>query len=257
MRTADVVDARVEAGVGHVLLHRPEKRNALNSELLRRLVELLDGWRDDDTVAAVVVSGGPRCFSAGLDLQEMAGFTVEEQQAWNDLCESAYGALLAYPKPIVAAVEGPALGGGCDVAVFCDIRVASESATFGFPQVRFGLTPYITPLWRLVGISRAKVMVLTGETLDAREAVRIGLVDVLVPTGEAESEAMRMAQAIAATGTRAARTTKEMAMRSPTMEPLSALAYETAVYRDVAWQPETRRRIADALAGLKASRTRG
>jgi 3-hydroxypropionyl-coenzyme A dehydratase len=254
--TAEVIRTQVTDGAGRILLNRPHKRNALNGELFRRLIDQLDAWRDDDAVAAVVITGGERCFSAGLDLDGLATFTREEQEAWNDTCERAYGALLTYPKPTIAAVAGPALGGGCDVAVFCDIRVASEDATFGFPQVRFGLTPYISPLWRLVGISRAKVMVLTGEVIDGREASRIGLIDVLVPAGGAETEALRMARAIARTGTRTARITKEMAMRSPTMEPGSALAYETALYRDISWQPETRQRIAEARAQLSAARAR-
>jgi 3-hydroxypropionyl-coenzyme A dehydratase len=240
-------------GVGTVAFNRPDRRNALSLELFGALGDHLDQWRRDDSVAAVVITGGEEMFCAGLDLDFQSGFTPESRASYAEACSRVYGTLLDYPKPTIAACAGPALGGGCDIAVFCDIRVGAENGIFGFPQVRFGLTPYFSPLWKIVGLSQAKLLTLTGERIDAAEALRIGLIDRLVPPGQVVAEATRLARAIAGTTTKTAMFNKELMLRSPAMDPISALAYETMAYREIIWHPDVVERVSAAFAQVRGA----
>jgi enoyl-CoA hydratase/carnithine racemase len=214
----------------------------------------LDAWAYDDEVAVVVLTGGEDIFCAGLDLDLQSGFTQETRAVYSEACLRAYGTLLNYRKPTIAAVGGPALGGGCDIAVFCDIRVGSENAVFGYPQVKFGLTPYFSPLWRIVGLSQAKLLTLSGERIDASEALRIGLIDRIAPTGEAVAKAGALAASIAETTVKSAVNNKEMARTSPGLDPVSALTYETLAYREVIWHPDVVDRINAAYSKIKQNK---
>jgi enoyl-CoA hydratase/carnithine racemase len=245
------INASVQECVGTITLNRPERRNALSLGLLDALSGQLDEWATDDDVAAVVITGGEDFFCAGLDLDLQSGFTVETRASYSDACLRAYGTLLDYPKPTIAAVGGPALGGGCDIAVFADIRVGSENSVYGFPQVKFGLTPYFSPLWRIFGISQAKLLTLTGDRIDACEALRIGLVDRLAPAGTVVEAATAIARSIADTTTASAVNSKEMILRSIAMDPISALAHETLAYREVIWHPDVVDRINVAYRKVK------
>jgi enoyl-CoA hydratase/carnithine racemase len=242
----------VSEGVGTITFAVPERRNALSLYLLGDLGDCLDAWRDADEVAAIVVTGGEDVFSAGLDLDLQSGFTVESRAAYSAACLRVYGTLLDYPKPTIAACGGPALGGGCDIAVFCDIRVGSERATFGFPQVKFGLTPYFSPLWKIVGLSQAKLLTLSGEKIDALEALRIGLIDRMAAAGEAVAAGTALARSIAETTTKSAMINKELMLRSPAMDPISALSFETQAYREVIWHPDVIERITEAFGRIRA-----
>lgn len=250
---ATAVTASVSGGVGTITFDRPERRNALSLELFGALGDHLDAWRTDDDVAAVVLTGGEEMFCAGLDLDLQSGFTQETRAAYAAACLRVYGALLDYPKPTVAACAGPTLGGGCDIAVFCDIRVGAENAVLGFPQVKFGLTPYFSPLWKIVGLSQAKLLTLTGDRIDAAEALRIGLLDRLVPTGTVVEAATAVAASIAATSTKSAMFNKEMILRSPAMDPISALSFETMAYREIIWHPDVVERITDAFGAIRST----
>lgn len=242
----DNISATVKDGVGTLTFDRLDRRNALSVGLLTDLSDRLDAWAYDDEVVAVVVTGGEDVFCAGLDLDLQSGFTEETRAVYSEACLRAYGTLLDYRKPTIAAVGGPALGGGCDIAVFCDIRIGSENAVFGYPQIKFGLTPYFSPLWRIVGLSQAKLLTFSGERIDAREALRIGLVDRLAPAGEVVAYASALAGSIAETSVKSAVNNKEMARRSPAMDPISALTYETLAYREVIWHPDVVERIGAA-----------
>jgi 3-hydroxypropionyl-coenzyme A dehydratase len=244
------ISAEVADGVGTIVFDRPERRNALSPELFGEFADRLDAWKADDTVAAVIVTGGEDVFCAGLDLDLQSGFTDETRAAYSAVCLRVYGTLLDYPKPTIAACGGPALGGGCDIAVFCDIRVGADNAVFGFPQIKFGLTPYFSPLWKIVGLSQAKLLTFSGDRIDAAEALRIGLIDRLVPTGSVIKAATDIARSIAETTVASAMNNKEIALRSPAMDPISALTYETLAYREVIWHPEVNERIQAAFAAI-------
>ncbi|MET8053240.1 enoyl-CoA hydratase/isomerase family protein [Streptosporangium sp. NPDC005286] len=245
------IKSTVKGGVGTITFDRLDRRNALSVELMTDLSDQLDAWAYDDEVAAVVLTGGENIFCAGLDLDLQSGFTEETRAIYSEACLRAYGTLLDYRKPTIAAVGGPALGGGCDIAVFSDIRIGSENAIFGYPQVKFGLTPYFSPLWRIVGLSQAKLLTFSGERIDAKEALRIGLIDRLAPEGEVVAHASALAASIAQTTVKSAVNNKEMARTSPALDPNSALTYETLAYREVIWHPDVVARINDAYRKIK------
>jgi enoyl-CoA hydratase/carnithine racemase len=247
------ITATQAGGVGTIVFNRPDRRNALSLEVFGALGDYLDQWRHDDSVAAVVITGGEEMFCAGLDLDFQSGFTPETRATYAEACLRVYGTLLDYAKPTIAACAGPTLGGGCDIAVFCDIRVGADNGVFGFPQVRFGLTPYFSPLWKIVGLSQAKLLTLTGERIDAAEALRIGLIDRLVPAGQVVAEATRLAAAIAATTTKTAVFNKELMRRSPAMDPISALSFETMAYREIIWHPDVVERVSAAFAQVRSA----
>ena len=246
MSKLTTVRTSVENGVATLTLHRPEKRNALSTELFEEMTTALQAWRRDDQVAAVVVTGTEEVFSAGLDLETMNWATEADRLRWYDATYYGYLELLEYPKPTIAAVAGPTFGGGCDIAVFCDIRVASPDARFGFPQVRFGLTPFVDPLQRIIGQSQAKLLVLTGRRIDATEALRIGLIDQIAPAGKLVETAHGIAAEIASTGVATAVRCTEMLRRSSAMDPMAAYVYGHVQYRDVHWNPEIVARVSAA-----------
>lgn len=247
----------VENGVATIYLDRPEKRNALSTELFEDLVETLSAWRHDDSVAAVVITGTEEYFSAGLDLDTMNWSNDAERLRWYDATYYGYLELLEYPKPTIAAVAGPTFGGGCDIAVFCDIRVSSPNARFGFPQVRFGLTPFVDPLQRIVGQSQAKLLVLTGRRIDAQEAFRIGLIDQIAEDGKLLETAHGIANEIASTTTSTAVRTTEMLRRSWAMDPMAAYVYGHVQYRDVHWNPEISARMLNARSAVGSGSRNG
>lgn len=248
------IDATVEDGIGFLRLNRFDRRNALSLELFQDMGDCLEAWKNNDDVAVVVITGGEDIFCAGLDLELQAEFTSETMQSYSDICLWVYGLILDYPKPTIAAVGGPALGGGCDIAVFCDIRIAGDNVVMGYPQIKFGLTPYFSPLWKIVGLSQAKLLTLSGDRIDAAEALRIGLVDRMVPAGGVVEAATAIATSIAGTGTFAAKNNKEMMLRAPAMDPISALTYETLAYREVIRRPEIIERVATGFAAISARR---
>ncbi|MGQ4598923.1 enoyl-CoA hydratase-related protein [Nocardia sp. R6R-6] len=246
------IKSTAEDGVGTITFDRLDRRNALSVELMTDLSDQLDAWAYDDDVAAVVITGGEDVFCAGLDLNFQSGFNDTETRAiYSEACLRAYGTLLDYRKPTIAAVGGPALGGGCDIAVFADIRIGSENAILGYPQIKFGLTPYFSPLWRIVGLSQAKLLTFSGDRIDAQEALRIGLIDRLAPTGRVVAQATALASSIAETTAKSAVNNKEMARRAPAMDPISALTYETLAYREVIWHPDIVARINEAYSKIK------
>ncbi|RZT84984.1 enoyl-CoA hydratase/carnithine racemase [Pseudonocardia sediminis] len=245
------ITTTVHEGVGTITFDRPDRRNALSVAMLTDLSDALDAWAHDDAVAAVVITGGEDMFCAGLDLDLQSGFTEETRAVYSEACLRAYGALLDYRKPTIAAVGGPALGGGLDIAVFADIRIAAPNAVLGYAQIKFGLTPYFSPLWKIVGLSQAKLLTFSGDRIDADEALRIGLVDRLSAENGVVDAATALATSIAGTGTRSAVNNKEMARRSPAMDPISALTYETLAYREVIWHPDVVERITEAYRRIK------
>lgn len=168
--------------VARLTLNRPDKLNALNGALRRQLIEVFDALEKNDAVRAVVLHGaGEKAFVAGADVAEFAGRSVEEQRpvTWR---RRIYEVVADFPKPVIAAVHGFCLGGGCELAVACDVRVADPTARFGQLEVRLGLIPGgggTQRLARLVGQGHALRLGLSGDLIDAPEAYRIGLVEVL------------------------------------------------------------------------------
>ncbi|MEO8297496.1 MAG: enoyl-CoA hydratase/isomerase family protein [Burkholderiales bacterium] len=251
MKTYTEVQTEIKDNVGYITFNRPDRRNALSLEVFADLSNCLDDWRDNDEVACVVITGGEDVFCAGLDLKLQSIFNDKTtRDAYSKACLRGYGVLLDYAKPTIAAVAGPTLGGGCDIAVFCDIRIGAKNTIMGFPQIKMGLTPYFSPLWKIVGLSQAKLLTLSGDKIDAQEALRIGLLDRLVETGSVVAEATKLARSIAETTVGSAMNNKELMLRSPAMDPISALTYETMAYKEVIWHPDVVERIGAAYSRI-------
>ena len=188
-----------EGSVALVTLNRPKALNALNAELLRELIGTLEGFDADNSVRAIVLTGSDRAFAAGADIKEMAPksyIDVFKENLFADTGER----IAAVRKPIIAAVAGYALGGGCELAMLCDFIIAADNAKFGQPEITLAVMPGMggtQRLTRLVGKSKAMDLCLTGRNMDAAEAERAGLVSRVVPLAELLPEAMKAAQKIA------------------------------------------------------------
>ncbi len=189
-----------EENIGMITLNRPKRLNAITKELLSDFIEQLVKAKNDEEVVAVILTGRGKSFCAGEDLKETAAgknfdVWVKETQGLQDIQR----VIMDLGKPLIAAVNGYALGGGCEFAMSCDIRIASENASFGFPETGVGLT--ITTagtklLPQIVGLGKAKELVFTGEFIDAAEAYRIGLANKVVPVKDLMTEALAMARKI-------------------------------------------------------------
>ena len=187
----ELVGLEKRDGVALVTLDRPDKLNALSKELLEQLVETLVEIEDDDEIGAVILTGSPKArraaFAAGADIAEMAEMGPLELRAHAHLGQTACSLLEGMPKPVMAAVNGVALGGGCEIAMACDVRIAGFSASFGQPEISLGIIPGFggtQRLPRLVGPAKALEMNTTGEPISASEAFEYGLVNSVVPDHE-------------------------------------------------------------------------
>jgi enoyl-CoA hydratase len=190
----------VADAVAVVTINRPEKRNALNAVVRAELLEALAALREDPDARVVVVTGaGDRAFVAGADVGEFAARTAEEQRGIMS-ARSVFDELASFPKPTIAMINGYAFGGGCELALACDLRIAAASARLGQPEVKLGLIPgggATQRLPRLVGPGQALRLILTGEPVSADEALRIGLVELVVADGELRERTLELARGLA------------------------------------------------------------
>jgi enoyl-CoA hydratase/carnithine racemase len=193
-----LVAAETRGAVGLAQLNRPEVRNALSPELMEELGALLERWDDDPDVACIVIAGGDEWFAAGADIKAMA--TRSFQEALVSPSARFWPRLARVRTPLVAAVSGYALGGGCELALACDMIVASESAEFGQPEILLGIIPGgggTQRLARVIGKQRAMELVLTGRRIDALEAERLGIVNRLAPRNGWLDAALELATVVA------------------------------------------------------------
>lgn len=199
-------------GVTLIRLNRPEALNALNAELLNALKTALDAAEADRAVRCVVITGSPKAFAAGADIKEMADKTYAEMFI-QDYFTAAANRIETFRKPIIAAVAGFALGGGCELAMMCDLIIAADNARFGQPEINLGVAPGIggaQRLTRAVGKAKAMDMILTGRMIDAAEAERIGLLSRVTSPADLIDTAMEAARKIATLSPLAVMMNKEM-----------------------------------------------
>jgi enoyl-CoA hydratase len=186
----------VEGGVATLRLNRADKRNAMNADLSRQLHAAIEALDADERVAVIVITGSGGAFSAGADMNEALAAYERGERRFNPSAEAA-ARVAASPKPVIAAIEGPAYGAGALLAGACDIRLVSETARFRFPGAEYGLVVGAVALPRLVGAALAKELLFSGRVVDAQEAVRIGLANRVVPPDQLEAEARTLAEQIA------------------------------------------------------------
>ncbi|WP_371403795.1 enoyl-CoA hydratase-related protein [Kribbella sp. NBC_00662] len=207
----EFVNLTVSDGVGTIRLDRP-KMNALNVQVQEEIRAAATAAAEDDAVRAVVIYGGERVFAAGADIKEMADMSYADMAKRSGPLQSSLSAVAAIPKPTVAAITGYALGGGCELALCADYRIAADDAKLGQPEILLGIIPGAggtQRLSRLVGPSKAKDLIYTGRFVDAAESLAIGLVDKVVPAASVYEEAVAWASQFSRGAAMALRAAKE------------------------------------------------
>jgi enoyl-CoA hydratase len=223
-----------EGKIAIVTLNRPKALNALNSETLKELDIVIDELEKDDNIYVVILTGaGEKAFVAGADISEMKDLATMEGRKFSILGNRVFRRLENLEKPVIAAISGFALGGGCELAMACDLRIASDKAKFGQPETGLGITPGFggtQRLARLVGVAFAKELIYTGKIIKAEEAQRIGLVNKIVESEKLLEEAKAMAATIAANAPIAVRLCKTAINRGIQCDIDTALMYEAEAF---------------------------
>ena len=222
-----------EENIAILTINRPSSLNALNSETLEELDKAIDNLADDEEVLAIVITGAGKAFVAGADITEMKDLNAIQGRRFGLLGNKVFRKLEILEKPVIAAVNGFALGGGCEISMACDIRIASTKSKFGQPEVGLGITPGFggtQRLPRLVGTAVAKQLIFTGEIIGAEEALRIGLVNKVVEPEKLMEEAKGMAKKIASNAPIAVKLCKVAINRGVQCDIDTGIAYEAEVF---------------------------
>jgi enoyl-CoA hydratase len=205
-----IVSKETESKIAVVQLNRPQVLNALNFELMNEMLHALQTLERDEEILAIVLTGNEKAFAAGADIKEFAVRNSAQMLLENPL--EKWQHIEKFPKPLIAAVSGYALGGGCELILMCDVVIASETAKLGLPEVNIGVIPGAggtQRLTHLIGKFKAMELILTGRTIDAQEALALGLVSKVVPVAEYLEDAKRVAREIASKSPVAVRAAKE------------------------------------------------
>lgn len=231
--TFDTLRYAVEDRVATITIHRPDALNALNAAVMQDLAQVLDEAERDAEVAGVILTGaGPKSFVAGADIKQFTSLDGQSGYRFALEGQAVFNRIEGLSKPVIAAVNGFALGGGCELALACHLRIASETASFGQPEVNLGIIPGYggtQRLPRIVGLGIALELILTGERIDARRAYEIGLVNRVVPADALLDEARRMVQTIGSKGPLAIRYALE-AIRAAQLPLAEGLRHEAALF---------------------------
>ena len=243
--------------VAELTLDRPEALNAISTDVARQLAVACEEILEDDALSAVIMTSSiAKAFCVGADLKERAAFSDHDLRRQRPIIEDAFGAVRNMPIPTIAAVEGYALGGGCELALSCDLIVASQTAVFGLPEVGLGLIPggggtQLLP--RRVGWNRAADLIFTGRRIDGNDAFRIGIADRLVPAGTAREIALQLAVDVAANSPVSLRAAKLALRRGFDVDLPSGLLIENESWEHAAYSEDRREGIA-AFVGRREPR---
>jgi enoyl-CoA hydratase/carnithine racemase len=241
--------ARPSVHVAEVIMNRPQALNALSTDQVRRLRNAATQLAADDQISVVIISSAiERAFCVGADLKERRGVANDDLHQQRRVFQEAFDELRALPMPMIAAVEGFALGGGFELALSCDLIIASATASFGLPEVGLGLIPgeggtQLLP--RRIGLNKSADLLLTGRRVDAEEALSMGFVDRLVPAGAAQRAARELAQEIAAKSPTSLRAAKRALREGIDVDLASGLQIENQAWEEAAFS-------ADRMEGIEA-----
>ena len=246
-----------ENGIGIIALDRPKALNALNTQMYHDILEAVALFEADKEVKVVIITGSTtRAFAAGADIAEMQSMGVVEAGEFVNLANRAFFAIEEMTKPVFAAVEGYALGGGCELSLVCDIRFAGKSAKFGVPEMNLGIVPGIggtQRLPRVVGKAKAMELILTGKNIGAEEALQLGMVSYVTEDGEALNAAKELAAQICAKGQEAVQTAKAAVNIGLNMDMRSAVRYENALFSRLFGTEDQKEGMAAFLEKRKAN----
>ena len=226
----ETLNYETKDGIAYVTLDMPDSLNALSCEMLSELLEVCNLLEDDQEVQTVILTGSGRAFAAGADISQMVEMTGLQGQKMMKLGASVMNRIENLSKPVIAAVNGYALGGGCELAMACDIRIVSDKAVFGQPEVNLGIIPGFggtQRLPRLAGKGMAKYMIMTGEYVDAAEAFRIGLADKIYPDENLIKECEKVALKIMSKAPVAVRAAKRSINKGAMLDMDTAVAFES------------------------------
>lgn len=222
-----------ENHIATLIINEPKTLNALNTELLNEMSSAVQQLAQDKDVRVVIITGTERAFVAGANIKEMSDLQVEEAKAFGLRGANVFRAIETMPQPVIAAINGFALGGGCELAMACDIRLASDKAKFGQPEVGLGITPGFSGtqrLARLVGFAKAKELIYTGKVISANDALQIGLVNQVVAHDELMQVAKEMAAVIATQAPLAVQYSKQAINQGWDLDIANAIALEAELF---------------------------
>jgi len=234
-------------GICTVKINRPDKLNAMNMDVAKELVNIFENLGKDDTVNVIILTGeGDKAFSAGADIEYMSKISPDESEEYAKLGQLVTATVENVKQPTIAAVNGFALGGGCELAMSCDIRIAANTAKMGQPEVTIGIPPGwggTQRLMRIVGIAKAKEMVYTGKMIKAEEAREIGLVNQVVELSTLMDETMKMAKTIAGNSAIAVRMSKAAINKGRNADLDTGLGIELLAWRNCFTHPDREERM--------------
>ncbi|OLN26954.1 enoyl-CoA hydratase/isomerase family protein [Desulfosporosinus metallidurans] len=229
----ETIIVQIEEGIATITLNRPMVLNALSNQVFNEIAEAASTLSADPSVRVVIITGGEKVFAAGADIGQMAAATAVEVMNSDRPSQRAINIIENMPKPVIAAVAGFALGGGCELTLAADVRIAADNAQFGLPEIKLGILPGAggtQRLPRLIGVGRAKEMIFTGNFISAEEAWRIGLVNKVVPVDQLFIEAKKMAKRFAALGAVALSMAKSAVNEGLKMDLETGLQYENKCF---------------------------
>ena len=246
----------VEKKKGYVVvkLNRPHEMNAISKEMRRELYDVFAGLETDQDVRAIVLTGGEYVFSAGMDIKEMNSLPDAEGDEFLKSMMKYLKKIYSCKKPVIAAVGGIALGGGFNLVTVCDMVVSSESAIFCHPELKFGFNPFFYPLSQIVGLTKAKEIVMLGEPIGAQEALKLGLVNKVEPPEKFMEVAEHMAETLAKRSPRAVEELKNLCSIVPRMDKMSAMDIESSICALLFARDERKEQMKEVLSKDKPTK---
>lgn len=244
----------MENKVATVVIHRPDKSNALAPEVLDELNDAFMALGARADVSVIVLTGGEKYFSAGFDLNEIRKLQKVSNEAYTALFHRTYRAILFSPQPVICAIGGAAIAGGFDLTMMCDIRYASKRAKFGQREIVLSLTPIMDPLWRIIGLGRAKEVALTGRIYGAEEALRMGYVSEVFPDNELLSSVNKVACEMASYDRTCLAETKRLSNQVLNMDLDTSMRTQEWLFRSYIGSDDNHERIDALQAKLAAAR---
>jgi len=245
-----------ESGAAIVQLNRPEVLNAINEAVLQELEVVLDDVAADNTVKVLVVKGNDNAFAAGADIKNFVTYSPRDAHQYIYRVQVTMNKLLALGKPTIASIAGYALGGGCEMALACDLRIAAHTAHFGLPEINLGIVPGgggTQRLTRLIGEGKAKELIFLGEVFDAQTAYELGLVNFLVPLSDLDDETAKLAKKLCKKPPVAVRTAKELIHLSYDVDIYTGLMMEKEKFAYLFSTDDQKEGMTAFLEGRKAS----